>query len=260
MSKISGTTLTEKHMDILEYAFSYYEKNRVGPLYQSIKKNTGATREEIEQLFPHGLDSVYTWVGIPIQSVRDLCKPMATVHVEDHREVYFDHNATSFIRDEVKKSLMEYYSGSSGFGNPSSSTNPGKISYDIIRKSRLQVSDCLKVDPEEIVFTGSGSEANNAAIKGIAFKHLADKGNIISSKIEHPSVLNALQYLEDLGFTVTYLDVEKDGRITAQSVKDNLRRDTILVSIMAVNNEIGAINPISEIGEVCQRCQCSVYG
>ena len=173
-------------MDILEYAFSYYEKNRVGPLYQNIKKNTGATKDEIEQLFPHGLDSVYTWVGIPIQSVRDLCKPMATVHVEDHREVYFDHNATSFIRDEVKKSLMEYYSGSSGFGNPSSSTNPGKISYDIIRRSRLQVSDCLKVSPEEIVFTGSGSEANNAAIKGIAFKHLADKGHVISSKIEHP--------------------------------------------------------------------------
>ena len=252
MSKISGTTLTEKHMDILEYAFSYYEKNRVGPLYQNIKKNTGATKGEIEQLFPHGLDSVYTWIGIPIQTVRDLCKPMVTVHVENHREVYFDHNATSFIRDEVKKSLMEYYSGSSGFGNPSSSTNPGKVSYDIIRKSRLQVSDCLKVDPEEIVFTGSGSEANNAAIKGIAFKHLAGKGNIISSKIEHPSVLYALQYLEDLGFTVTYLDVERDGRITAQSVKNNLRKDTILVSIMAVNNEIGAINPISEIGEVCQ--------
>ena len=252
MSKISGTTLTEKHMDILEYAFSYYEKNRVGPLYQNIKKNTGATKGEIEQLFPHGLDSVYTWVGIPIQTVRNLCKPMATVHVEGHREVYFDHNATSFIRDEVKKSLMEYYSGSSGFGNPSSSTNPGKISYDIIRKSRLQISDCLKVNPEEIVFTGSGSEANNAAIKGIAFKHYAEKGHIISSKVEHPSVLKALEYLEGLGFEVTYLDVSKDGRVTAQSVKENLRDNTILVSIMAVNNEIGAINPISELGNICQ--------
>ena len=92
----------------------------------------------------------------------------------------------------------------------------------------------------------------SAAIKGIAFKHLADKGNIISSKIEHPSVLQALEYLKDLGFTVTYLDVEKDGRVAAQSVKNNLRSDTILVSIMAVNNEIGAINPISEIGEVCK--------
>ncbi len=172
--------------------------------------------------------------------------------MEGHREVYFDHNATSFIRDEIKKSLINYYNGSSGFGNPSSSTNPGKISYDIIRYSRIQVSNCLKVDPEEIIFTGSGSEANNAAIKGIAFKHLANKGHIISSNIEHPSVLKALQYLENLGFTVTYLDVERDGRITAQSVKDNLRKDTILVSIMAVNNEIGAINPINEIGEVCK--------
>ncbi len=239
-------------MDILKYAYDYYEKNRVGPLYQNIKKNTGATKEEIEQLFPHGLDSVYTWVGIPIQTGRDLCKPMANVHVENHREVYFDHNATSFIRDEVKKSLTNYYSGTSGFGNPSSSTYPGKISYDIIRKSRLQVSECLKVNPEEIVFTGSGSEANNAAIKGIAFKHYAEKGHIISSKVEHPSVLKALEYLEDLGFEVTYLNVSKDGRVTAQSVKDNLRDNTILVSIMAVNNEIGTINPISEIGEVCQ--------
>ncbi len=252
MSKISGTTLTDKHMEILDYVSNYYEKNRVGPLYQNIKKNTGATKEVIGQLFPHGLDSVYTWVGIPIQTGRSICKPVASVHVEDYREVYFDHNATSFIRDEIKKSLVNYYSGSSGFGNPSSSTNPGKISYDIIRNSRMQVSNCLKVDPEEIVFTGSGSEANNAAIKGIAFKHISKKGHIISSKIEHPSVLNALEYLEDLDFSVTYLDVEEDGRVTAQSVKDNLRKDTILVSIMAVNNEIGAINPIAEIGEICK--------
>ena len=252
MSKISDTTLTDKHMDILEFAYDYYEKNRVGPLYQNIKKNTGATKEQIEKLFPHGLASVYTWVGIPIQTGRDLCKPMATVHVEDHKEVYFDHNATSFIRDEVKKSLMEYYGGSSGFGNPSSSTNPGKISYDIIRNSRIRISDCMKVDPQEIVFTGSGSEANNAAIKGIAFKHYAEKGHIISSKVEHPSVLKALEYLDSLGFEITYLDVSKDGRVTAESVKDNLKDNTILVSIMAVNNEIGAINPISEIGEICK--------
>ncbi len=252
MSKISGTTLTDKHMEILDFVDDYYEKNRVGPLYQNIKKNTGATKDDIEHLFPHGLDSVYTWVGIPIQTGRSICKPVASVHVEDYREVYFDHNATSFIRDEIKKSMLNHYSGSSGFGNPSSSTNPGKIAYNIIRNSRIQVSDCLKVNPEEIVFTGSGSEANNAAIKGIAFKHLADKGHIISSKTEHPSVLNALQYLEDLGFTVTYLDVETDGRVTAQSVKDNFEKNTILVSIMAVNNEIGAINPIGEIGEICK--------
>jgi len=252
MSKISGTTLTDSHMDILNYAHDYYEKNRVGPLYQNIKKNTGATKDKIEELFPHGLASVYAWIGIPIQTGRDLCKPMATVDVDDHREVYFDHNATSFIRDEVKKSLMGYYSGSSGFGNPSSSTNPGKISYDIIRNSRVQISKCLKVDPEEIVFTGSGSEANNAAIKGIAFKHYAEKGHIISSKVEHPSVLKTLEYLERLGFEVMYLDVSKDGRVTAQSVNENLRDNTILVSIMAVNNEIGVINPINEIGEICQ--------
>ncbi|GAX62677.1 cysteine desulfurase [Candidatus Scalindua japonica] len=239
-------------MNILNFAYDYYEKNRVGPLYQKIKKNTGATKEAIEELFPHGLASVYTWVGIPIQTGRDLCKPMATVNVENFREVYLDNNATTFIRDEVRKNLVEYYSGSSGFGNPSSSTNPGILSYDIIRNSRIQISDCLKVNPEEIIFTGSGSEANNAAIKGIAFKHLDNKGHIISSKVEHPAVLKTLEYLEDLGFSVTYLNVSKDGRVTAQSVKNNLRTDTILVSIMAINNEIGVINPISEIGKSCK--------
>ena len=95
MSKISGTTLTDKHMEILDFVDNYYEKNRVGPLYQNIKKNTGATKEAIEHLFPYGLDSVYTWVGIPIQTGRSICKPVASVHVEDYREVYFDHNATT---------------------------------------------------------------------------------------------------------------------------------------------------------------------
>ena len=252
MSRVTNTILTDKHMQILEFTYSYYEKNRVGPLYQNIKKNTGATKEDIDQLFPHGLTSVYTWVDIPIQTGGVPCKPIATVHVEDYRDVYFDHNATSFVRDEVKRSLMDYYNSSYSFGNPSSSTNLGKKAYDIILKARIRISDCLKVNTENIIFTGSGSEANNTAIKGIAFQHLNKKGHIISSKVEHPSVLKTLQYLESIGFKVTYLGVEKDGRVTAQSVKDNLSRDTILVSIMAVNNEIGTINPISEIGAVCK--------
>ncbi|MDR4504300.1 MAG: cysteine desulfurase [Candidatus Scalindua sp.] len=253
MSRVTQTPLTQKHMDILEYAHNYYEKNRVGPLYLNLKKNTGATREEIENLFPHGLTSVYTWVGIPIQTGREICKPMAMVDVEDYREVYFDHNATSYIRDEVREKLINYYHGSYDFGNPSSSTNPGKIAYDTLQMARSRISDCLKVNSTEIFFTGSGSEANNMAIKGIAFQHLKNKGHIISSKVEHPSVLKTLQYLEKLGFRVTYLDIEKNGLVEAHSVKDSLTEDTLLVSLMAVNNEIGAINPVSEIGEVCKK-------
>ncbi len=252
MSRITDTALTERHMDILEFAHNYYEKNKVGPLFQNLKKTTGASKEEVESLFPHGLTSVYTWIGIPIHTTNDLCKPMATVKVENFREVYLDHNATTYVREEVKKDLLKYFGGTYGFGNPSSSYNLGKKAYDLTRKAREQVSDCIKVHPEEIIFMGCGSEANNTAIKGIAFQHLEKKGHVISTVMEHPSVLKTMKYLEEIGFAVTYLDVEKDGRVTAQSVQENLREDTILVSVMAVNNEIGTINPITEIGKICR--------
>lgn len=251
MSRVTNTLLTDRHMELLEYAYEYYEKNRVGPLFQNIKKSTGATKEEIEKLFPFGLTSLYTWAGIPIQSARGLCKPVATVDVDNYREVYFDHNGTTLIRDEIKDVLINYYKGFSGFGNPSSSTNLGKNAYNVIHKARTQIANCIDVSAENIVFTGCGSESNNMAIKGIAFKYLKDGGHIISSKVEHPSVLKTLQYLEELGFEVTYLDINEEGRVLPQSVKDNLRENTILVSIMAANNEIGTINPIKDIGEIC---------
>ncbi len=252
MSKVTNTTLTDRHLELLEYAYNYYEKNRVGPLYQNIKKITGANKEEIESLFPYGLTSLYTWVGIPIQSTNDLCKPLATVEVDDYREVYFDHNATTFVRDEIKSCIKEFYSGDFCFGNPSSSTNIGKQAYDILHTARNQIAKCIGVNTDEIVFTGSGSEANNMAIKGIAFKHIKNKGHLISSNVEHPAVLKTLEFLEEIGFDVTYLNVNKDGRITPHQVEESLRENTILVSIMAVNNEIGVINPIAEIGSLCQ--------
>lgn len=251
MSMVTNTPLTDRHFEILEYAFNYYEKHRVGPLYQNIKKQTGATKDEIGKLFPHALNSVYTWVGIPIQSTNDLCKPMAMVEVEDYREVYFDHNGTTYVRDEIKNLLIDYYSGKYGFGNPSSSTKLGKTAYDIVQKARNQISSCLNVSPQEVIFTGCGSESNNMALKGIAFKHLEKKGHIITSKTEHPSVLKTTQFLEQLGFDVTYLGIDSDGCVTSKSVEKSIRADTILVSIMAVNNEIGTINPISEIGKIC---------
>ena len=109
MSKATGTVLSDEHLNILEYAYNYYEKNKVGPLYQNIKRHSGATRADIERLFPYGLNSVYTWVGIPIHSADSLCKPLATVDVKDFRKVYLDYNATTPPRKEVIKSLIEYY-------------------------------------------------------------------------------------------------------------------------------------------------------
>lgn len=252
MSKMTDTVLTPRHLKVLEYAYTYYEQNKVGPLYQNIKKYTGVTREEIEYLFPHGLNSVYTWVGIPIQSADNPCKPIATVTVEDFRHVYLDHNATTPLRPEIAETLFEQIENPLSFGNPSSSTKLGKKAYDKIKQARAEIAKCLKVKSEEIIFTGCGSEANNLALKGIAFQHLENKGHIITSTIEHPSVLQTLNFLEKLGFEVTYLDVDPEGRVSPQAVQTYLRQETILVSIMAANNEIGTLNPISEIGRVCR--------
>ncbi len=255
MARRTGTTLTERHMRILEFAADYYEKNKVGPLYRNLERYTGAAKRDIEALFPHGLNSVYTWIGIPIHSVNDNCKPVAEVPVDDFREVYFDHNATTYIRDEVHKILAPYYSGKTGYGNPSSSTVLGKTAFDAIRKARGEIAGCLGVKQSEVIFTGSGSEANNLAIKGTAFKYFETKGHIITSRIEHSSVLESVQFLGMLGYSVTFLDVDDEGVISVESVKDALTSDTLLVAIMAVNNEIGTINPVAEIGEVCRKAE-----
>lgn len=249
---MTGTVLTDEHYMILDYAYEYYKKNDLGPLYQNLKKNTGSSRQDIERLFPYGLNSIYTWLGIPIHSTNNLCKPAPTTKVEDYREVYLDHNATTYLRKEVKKFLIDYYGSAIGFGNPSSSTLLGKQAHDLIQTARTRIADCLKVEPKEIVFVSGGSEANNMAIKGIAFQHLNKRGHIITSKIEHPSVFQASRFLQEIGFDVTYLDVDREGHVSPQSVQDHLREETILVAIMAANNEIGTINPIREIGEICR--------
>lgn len=254
MSRRTGTQITEKHKVILEYAYHYYEKNRVGPLYTNIEKFTGATREDIEQLFPHGLNSVYSWVGIPIHTVDDQCKPIAQVQVENPREVYLDHNATTPLRDEVKQILHAYNEGRIGFGNPSSSTFLGKSAFDELMKARTTLARCLDVAPREIIFTSNGSEANNMAIKGIALRYIQtkSKGHIITTQIEHPSVFEAIQFLGMFNFDITFLDVNKDGLVTPEQVQNALRSDTLFVAVMAVNNEIGTINPIADIGHICR--------
>ena len=180
------------------------------------------------------------------------CQEPAEVEVDDFQEVYLDNNATTQIRPEIQRILVEYYSGKYAFGNPGSLNAPGYFAADMVISARIRIAKCLSVHPTEIYFTGSGSEANNLAIKGIAFQHLEEKGHIITSKVEHPSVLRVMEYLETLGFQVTYLEVDSSGMVSSDSVKNALRKDTILVSIMAANNEIGTINPLTEIGRICQ--------
>ncbi|MCP4723667.1 MAG: aminotransferase class V-fold PLP-dependent enzyme [bacterium] len=252
MSRATQTELTPRHEEILEYTYKYYQQNRVAPLLYNFKQHIGATKEEINRLFPHGLYSIFTWIGIPVQSADNLCKPMARMDVDDYRYVYLDHNATTYIRPEVAEILIHYCSGDIGFENPSSSTIQGKKAYDLVESTRETISHCLSVDPEEIFFTGSGSESNNFAVKGIAFKHLDTRGHIITSQIEHSSISKTMEFLETLGFSVSYIEVGSEGIVSPDSVKEAMREDTILVSIMAVNNEIGIINPIQEIGELCR--------
>ena len=252
MARRTGTVLTSDHYKILDYTHRYYQRHRVGPLYLNVKKQVGVSKSNIDRLFPHGLQSVYTWLGIPIHSIRRLCKPIPEIRVEDYREVYLDHNATTYPREEIIELLNEYNQSLIGFGNPSSSTDVGRRAYQLVESARERIADCLKVDPGEIVFTGGGSEANNLALKGIAFQNLEQKGHFITSKVEHPSVLRSMEFLQEMGFDVTYLDVDSEGRISPRSVRDHLRDDTLLVSVMAANNEIGTINPIEEIGDICR--------
>lgn len=251
MARATGTVLTDRHERILEFAYNYYYQNKVGPLYHVLKKNLGMSKEDIDALFPNGLQSVYTWVGIPIQSPIHLCKPTADIQVDDYREVYFDHGGTTYVRDEIRDFLIRYFNGEYGFGNPSSSTNLGKQAHELIHEARLAVSKHLWVGPSEIVFTSGGSEGNNIAIKGVAFSHLERKGHLIASAIEHSSVLEPLRWLTHLGFELTLVEPAPDGTVLPDTIRRALREDTILVCAMAANNEVGTLNPIEEIAAIC---------
>ncbi|OPY11751.1 MAG: Cysteine desulfurase [Syntrophus sp. PtaB.Bin001] len=252
MARINQAVLTEEHFPVLEFVYEYYRKHGVGPLYRNIQKHTGAGREDLDRLFPHGIDSVYVWLGIPVQSMERGCKPSANVPVVNRRDVYLDYNATTPVRKEVLQSLKAFHEKRFSFGNPGSSTRLGKEAYDLIWSARRQIAACLNVKPENIIFTGSGSEANNLAVKGIAFQHLNKKAHIVGTAIEHSSVLNALHYLRKIGIDVSFLDVDSDGRVSPDDVRKALRNETVLVSVMAANNEIGTINPLTEIGAVCR--------
>ena len=127
---------------------------------------------------------------------------------------------------EVVNALTDFYRDSRSFGNPSSSYGLGGLAYDVIDRARRRIAKCLWAEPAEIYFTGSGTEANNLAIKGITGQH--ESGHIISTNVEHPSVLNTLRLLESEGYDVTYLPVASDGTLSADAVARAIRSDTIL--------------------------------
>ena len=164
--------------------------------------------------------------------------------------IYFDNAATTKIYDDALTSYVQV--SQKFFGNPSSLHQLGVDAYQVLTKARAQVASLLSVQPEEIFFTSGGTESNNWAIKGTALEKSVFGKHIITTKIEHPSVIQTCKQLERFGFEVTYLDVDSKGIVSVDQLKENLRKDTILVSVMAVNNEIGAVQPIDEIAKVLE--------
>jgi cysteine desulfurase len=162
------------------------------------------------------------------------------------KRIYLDHAATTPVDQRVVEAMAPYYSLK--YENPSSLYSGAQDAKMAMEEARVSVASLINARPEEIVFTSGGTEANNLALKGAAFSK--KKGHIVTSAIEHHAILHPLEWLEKRGFKVTYLPVGKDGILDPQSVEDAIQKDTILITIMHANNEIGTIQPIAEIGEI----------
>ena len=165
--------------------------------------------------------------------------------------IYLDNQATTPMDERVMEKMMPYFMEK--FGNPHSRSHAyGWETEAAIELAREQVADLVNANPKEIVFTSGATEANNIAIKGVAEFYGEKKKHIITAQTEHKCVLESCRYLEQKGFEITYLPVQKDGLVNLDELKAAMREDTLLVSIMMVNNEIGVIQPVTEIGKLCR--------
>ncbi len=162
--------------------------------------------------------------------------------------IYLDNNATTPVDPEVYDAVFS--SLKRDIGNPSSSHAAGLRARETIARGRAQVAELIGCGPEEIVFTSGGTESNNLSILGTALRQ--EKGHIITSAIEHPSVLNACRHLESLGYSVTYAPADADGFVSVDAIRKAVRRDTLLITVMHANNETGVIQPVAEIGGIAQ--------
>lgn len=173
-----------------------------------------------------------------------------------HRPVYLDYQATTPVDARVMDAMMPYFT--EAFGNPHSTSHAyGWEARDAVELARQQVAAMINADPREIVFTSGATESNNMAIKGVARFFAGRKAHMVAPVTEHKCVLESLKYAEKLGYEITWLKVGADGLIDPDTVKEALRADTALVSVMQVNNEIGVIQPMAEIGRLCR--EAGVY-
>ena len=164
---------------------------------------------------------------------------------------YFDNAATTKIKPEVLNEMMPYLTEEDG--NPSSLYSIGRSAKRAVERARSQVANLINANRNEIYFTGCGSESDNTAIKGIAFRNKEKGNHIITSKIEHNAILESCKTLEKNGFKITYLNVDKDGCINLQELERSITKNTILISIMFANNEIGTIEPIKHISKIAKK-------
>ena len=161
---------------------------------------------------------------------------------------YFDNSATTRVKDEVFKEMIPYLSIE--YGNPSSLYSIGRSAKRAISEARRRVASLINCSPEEIYFTSCGSESDNTALKGIAYANKEKGNHIITSKIEHPAILNSCKSLENKGFKISYIDVDKDGMLNLEKLESEITDQTILISIMYANNEIGTIEPVKETAQI----------
>jgi len=166
------------------------------------------------------------------------------------KPIYMDHSATTPVAPEVLAAMLPYFSDK--FGNASSLHGFGREAREALEESRQKLARLLNADPEEIVFTSGGTESDNIALRGIAYKNRDSGRHIITSQIEHPAILETCRSLEQEGFSVTYLPVNREGLVELSELERAIRPDTILISIMHANNEIGTIQPLKEIGSLAE--------
>ncbi len=164
---------------------------------------------------------------------------------------YFDNAATTKVKEEVLKEMFPYFSVE--YGNPSSMYSIGRSSRRAIETARKRVAELINCKPKEIYFTSCGSESDNMALKGIAYANKEKGNHIITSKIEHPAILNSCKTLEKQGYRITYLNVDEEGNIDISELENSINKDTILISIMFANNEIGTIEPIEQISKIAKK-------
>ena len=171
------------------------------------------------------------------------------------KQIYMDYAATTPVDKLVLKELLPFFDYI--FGNPSSIHSWGRAAFDAVENARERIANLLNSEPNEIIFTSGGTESDNLAIKGVAYKNKDKRGtkgaHIITSVVEHPAVLEACKHLEKQGFNVEYLPVDKYGLIKIEDLKKTISKNTFLITIMYANNEIGTIEPIEEIGKISKK-------